>query len=98
MKSEIKKKFLELNLQVNNLQFSAESIVELGAIKLEAERYAKTIIDNRLRKFCLNELDQLKTDEFSDMYNNKNKNSFESAKSELSFILKDCSNGKLNSK
>ena len=97
MKTEIKKKILDLYKQVANLEYSKESLVELGAIKLEAERFSKTITDKKLKRFCLNELEQLDTDEFSEMYTKINESSFISAKYELLQILNDCSNGKLNS-
>jgi len=98
MELEIKEKFLDLIRQVTNLEFSKKSIVELGSIKLEAERFSKTITDKSLKRFCINELEQLDTDEFSVMYSKGSESSFIAAKHELLDILKDCSNGKLNSK
>lgn len=93
----MKEKFLDLISQVNNLEFSVESIVELGAIKLEAERVAKSIVDKKLKKFCSTELEEIRTDEFPQLFSGKDQISFNSAKSELIQVLRDCANGKLNS-
>lgn len=92
---EAKSKFMHCREQVDNLEFSNDSIVELGAIKLEAERIAKSISNRAYSKFCVNELRELDTDEFDDMFTYKNAGAFDSAKYELMLILDDCIRGRL---
>lgn len=94
--AEIKQLFELLHSEVENLSYSESSLIELGAIKLKAERIAKNIKKRQYRVFCLNEIRQLDTDEFHDMYKNPSENTFAAAQFELMLILKDCRNGFLN--
>ena len=93
--AEIRQQFLTLQQKVNSLSFSIESIVELGSIKFESERMAGMIKDEGYRSFCLNEIEQVNTDEFHDMYTLQREADFKAAKNEFLYILMDCHRGHL---
>lgn len=95
MNNSIKLKFRELKRNVDSLEYSPDSIVELGALKIEAERISMQIDGSSERKFCLNELNEIGLDEFLEMYSKKSEVSFVKAKNEFSYILNDCANGGL---
>lgn len=92
---EARSRFQDCKSQIDRLEFSNDAIVELGAIKLESEEIARRIGDTVYSKFCLNEIEQLDTDEFDDMFKYQDEGSFNSAKHELLFILDDCIRGHL---
>jgi len=92
----VKENLEKLLMKVKALNFSEDSIIELGAIKLEAERITKKIGRSRYGKFCLNELKQVDSDEFYDMFKRPSKETFTSAQCEFEFILKDCIAGRIN--
>jgi hypothetical protein len=91
--SDIQESFIHIANLADSLTFSIESVLEIGSLKIQAERHAKAIKEKRLKKYCLIELSELNTDEFYDMFTQPTESSFFSAQHEFIQVLRDCHRG-----
>ncbi|HLP35331.1 hypothetical protein [Lacibacter sp.] len=94
-KDKIKAQFKEIKKNALKLDYSSESIVELGSLKIQAVRIANEIKDKHYKLFCLTQIKELSEDEFAIMFSTPNSKAFFSALNEFLAVIDDCVRGEV---